>query len=238
MSQILKSEPSPALSKSRKSEIRDYIKAGVAEQKTFPRLIFGMDATASRQPTWDLAAKLQADMFAEAAAVGGLSMQLVFYCGNDECRASKWFTSGAALTETMTKIMCRSGGTQINCILKHTLNQALTSISPIRALVFVGDCFEEEDKTAEIFDLATALGRQDLRAFMFQDQSEPPGLYFPQAKAAFQKIAELTGGIYARFDANSAAQLGRLLRGAAAYAAGKPDGLVELQKVAGLLASK
>ena len=95
MSQILKSEPSPALSKSRKSEIRDYIKAGVAEQKTFPRLIFGMDATASRQPTWDLAAKLQADMFAEAAAVGGLSMQLVFYRGNDECRASKWFTSGA-----------------------------------------------------------------------------------------------------------------------------------------------
>src|SRR3979490_2741193 len=36
------------------------------------RLIFALDATMSRQPLWDTACKLQADMFREAAAIGGL----------------------------------------------------------------------------------------------------------------------------------------------------------------------
>jgi hypothetical protein len=34
------------------------------------RLIFALDATASRQPTWDTACELQADMFREAGTVG------------------------------------------------------------------------------------------------------------------------------------------------------------------------
>ena len=36
------------------------------------RLIFALDATMSRQPTWDQACQLQAEMFREAAIVGGL----------------------------------------------------------------------------------------------------------------------------------------------------------------------
>lgn len=35
------------------------------------RLIFALDATASRAPTWDRAAKLQGEMFEAAAALGG-----------------------------------------------------------------------------------------------------------------------------------------------------------------------
>ena len=54
------------------------------------RLIFGLDATMSRQPTWDQACKLQAEMFREAAAIGGLDIQLVYYRGLAECRASSW----------------------------------------------------------------------------------------------------------------------------------------------------
>ena len=45
------------------------------------RLIFALDATMSRQPTWDQACKLQAEMFREAAAIGGLDIQLVYYRG-------------------------------------------------------------------------------------------------------------------------------------------------------------
>jgi hypothetical protein len=45
------------------------------------RLIFSFDATMSRQPTWDLASKVQGEMFREAAAIGGLSLQLVFFRG-------------------------------------------------------------------------------------------------------------------------------------------------------------
>ena len=56
------------------------------------RLIYALDATASRQPTWDTACKLQAEMFQEVATVGGLDMQLVYYRGLGECRASSWIS--------------------------------------------------------------------------------------------------------------------------------------------------
>src|SRR4051812_28280836 len=55
-----------------------------------PRLVFALDATASRQPTWDLACGVQGEMFATAAEVGGLCVQLVYFRGFDECRASRW----------------------------------------------------------------------------------------------------------------------------------------------------
>ena len=37
------------------------------------RLVFALDATMSRQPTWDMACQLQADMFREAGSIGGYS---------------------------------------------------------------------------------------------------------------------------------------------------------------------
>src|ERR1700691_2175927 len=54
------------------------------------RLVFALDATMRRQPTWDQACRLQADMFREAASVGGLDIQLVYYRGLGECRSSPW----------------------------------------------------------------------------------------------------------------------------------------------------
>ena len=38
------------------------------------RLVFALDATMSRQPTWDMACALQADMFREAAERGRLEI--------------------------------------------------------------------------------------------------------------------------------------------------------------------
>src|SRR5262245_41211063 len=55
--------------------------APVANAGSRGRLIFALDATMSRQPLWDTACKLQADMFGEAAAIGGLDIQLVYYRG-------------------------------------------------------------------------------------------------------------------------------------------------------------
>ena len=45
------------------------------------RLIFALDATASREPTWDQATHIQSEMFAETRSLGGLEIQLVFYRG-------------------------------------------------------------------------------------------------------------------------------------------------------------
>src|SRR4051812_17329730 len=73
------------------------------------RLIFALDATASRQPTWDTACNLQAEMFHEVASAGGLDMQLVFYRGLGECRASRWISNPEQLAKTMSQIICRAG---------------------------------------------------------------------------------------------------------------------------------
>src|SRR3954463_14828871 len=71
------------------------------------RLIFALDATMSRQPTWDTACRLQADMFREASAIGGLDVQLVYYRGLIECRASRWVSQAERLADLMTRIDCR-----------------------------------------------------------------------------------------------------------------------------------
>jgi hypothetical protein len=71
-------------------QISDRVAAFLKTRTATGRLIFALDATASRQPTWDQAARLQAQMFAEAAKIGGLEVQLIYYRGLNECRASHW----------------------------------------------------------------------------------------------------------------------------------------------------
>src|SRR2546429_2000566 len=73
------------------------------------RLIFALDATMSRQPLWDTACKLQADMFREAAAIGGLDVQLIYYRGLAECRASRWVSQAERLGGPMSRLDCRGG---------------------------------------------------------------------------------------------------------------------------------
>jgi hypothetical protein len=58
-----------------------------------------------------------------------------------------------------------------------------------------------------------------------------------QAIVAFKRIAELTGGVWARFDAGAVSELAKLLRAAARYAAtpNRSEALTELCNIAGLL---
>ncbi|HFB98986.1 MAG TPA: VWA domain-containing protein, partial [Bryobacterales bacterium] len=101
------------------------------------RLIFSMDATMSRQPTWDRAQHLQARMFEETARIGGLDVQLVFYRGFNECKASKWVSDAARLAALMSRVECRGGYTQIGRVLGHVLKEA--GRSRVSAVVHVGD---------------------------------------------------------------------------------------------------
>src|SRR5205823_4511348 len=105
------------------------------------RLIFAMDATMSRQPTWDMALALQADMFHAVKAVGGLDVQLIYFRGAGECRASKWVSDPDALAALMTRVNCAGGYTQIRKVLSHARAEA--GKRPVNALVYVGDCMEE-----------------------------------------------------------------------------------------------
>src|SRR5579863_5922482 len=65
------------------------------------RLIFALDATASREPSWDRAGRIQGEMFEATAALGGLDVRLVFYRGFAECKASRWMQSAAELHKAM-----------------------------------------------------------------------------------------------------------------------------------------
>lgn len=182
------------------------------------RLIFALDATMSRQPLWDTACKLQADMFREAASVGGLDVQLVYYRGLAECRASSWVSQTERLAELMTRIDCRGGHTQIGRVLEHARSE--TERKKVQALVFVGDAMEE--KLDDLCQIAGELGLLGMPAFMFQEG------YDAIAEQAFREVARLTKGAYCRFDPGAAHQLGELLRAVAAYAAGGMRALADL----------
>jgi hypothetical protein len=174
------------------------------------RLIFAMDATMSRQPTWDMALALQADMFHAVAAIGGLDVQLVYFRGAGECRASKWVSDPDALASLMTRVACAGGYTQIRKVLSHAHKEAATRA--VDALIYVGDCMEEE-----VDDLCGRAGELALRkvpVFLFQEGADP------RAEQAFREIARLTKGAFCRFDAGSAAQLKALLSAVAVYATG------------------
>jgi hypothetical protein len=174
------------------------------------RLIFAMDATMSRQPTWDMALKLQADMFLTVKAIGGLDVQLIYFRSFDECRASKWVGDPEALARLMTGMRCLGGFTQIRKILTHARREG--EKQKVNALVYVGDCMEED--IDHLANLAGELGLLGVPAFMFQEGHDRA------AENAFREIARLTKGAYCRFDAGSADQLRELLRAVAAYAAG------------------
>jgi len=182
------------------------------------RLIFALDATMSRQPTWDTACRLQGEMFRETGAIGGLDVQLLYFRGLDECRASRWVSDGAGLGDLMGRIQCQGGHTQIRKVLSHTRKES--DRAKVQALVYVGDAMEEA-----IDDLAAAAGELGLRgipAFVFQEGHDPI------AEQAFREIVRLTRGAYCRFDLSAAGELSELLRAAAAYAAGGVKALTAL----------
>lgn len=178
------------------------------------RLIFALDATMSRQPTWDVACEIQSEMFSAAGKTGGLAIQLVYFRGFGECRASKWVVRSNALRDLMTGITCKGGRTQICKVLTHAKKEVAKTKpgEKISALVFVGDAMEEA--VDELAHRAGELGLLGVPAFMFQEGRDPA------TEQAFREVAKLSGGAYMRFDTGSAAELAQLLNAVAKYASG------------------
>ena len=156
-------------------------------------------------------------MFKETAALGGLDIQLLFFRGFGECRASGWVSNANDLLRRMTSVRCLAGHTQIRKVLRHALKES--KAQKVGALVYVGDAMEED-----IDDLGQAAGELGLLGtpcFMFHEGQDPV------AGNAFQQIARLTGGAYCAFDAHSAQQLRDLLSAVAVYAAGGRKALAD-----------
>lgn len=174
------------------------------------RLIFAMDATASRERVWDIASHQHAEMFNVVKTTKSLSIQLCYYRGFNEFYASSWSQSADALAREILSVRCLAGRTQISRVLEHALRE--TRQSKVSALIFVGDCVEESiDRLGQ---MAGELGIYRVPLFLFQEGNDS------SATRAFKHLAQLSGGAHCHFDASSAEQLGVLLSAVAAYASG------------------
>jgi hypothetical protein len=174
------------------------------------RLIFAMDATMSRKPTWDRALSIQGEMFLEAAKTGGLDVQLVYFRGLNECRASKWADTATSLSKFMTSVDCMGGNTQIARVLSHVKAEA--NAGPVHAVVYVGDAMEEG--IDHLCQLAGEVGLLGIPLFLFQEGSDPT------TETAYREMARLTRGAYFKLGTTSARELADLLRAVAAFATG------------------
>ncbi|HZD25705.1 MAG TPA: VWA domain-containing protein [Alphaproteobacteria bacterium] len=205
-----------------RSDVQAFLERVAATQVVRPaerrgRLLFGMDATASREPTWDTACQIQGDMFAETASLGGLDVQLAFYRGFREFRATPWVSSSAELIPYMTRVHCLGGRTQLERLLRYAAAESRRK--RINAVVFVGDCLEEA-----VDDVCTAAGELALLGvpcFMFHEGADA------RAAHGFRQVARLTRGAFCRFDVSSGRQLKELLSAVAVFAAGGRKALAD-----------
>ena len=188
------------------------------QTSTDGRLLFVLDATASRQPTWDLAMGLQHDMFAALAQGTELKIKLGFYRGHQEFKLGPWISEAPALHRLMSKVSCVAGRTQIVRVLNKALAEHHST--PLSAVVFIGDSVEEP--VAELEVLAGQMRLHGLPGFFFYEGDDFG------ATATFKNLAKLSGGAAARFDPSAPDTLLGLLQAAARYATGGLDALKAL----------
>ena len=203
---------------SSKNDVQQFLSkvASLPKSAGDARLIFSLDATASRQGTWDVASQLQNEMFLSTQALGGLNVQLCYFRGFGEFFSSDWQSNSDEILRIMSTIQCLAGATQLHRLLQHTIEE--NQSRKIKGLIYIGDAMEENiDVLAQ---LAGKLGLLNVPLFMFQERHDPV------AKAAFTELSRLSGGAYCQFDSASADQLKELLKAVAIYAAG---GLKALQ---------
>jgi len=174
------------------------------------RLAFIIDATASRQPAWDNACRIQGRMFEAVDGIGHLQVQLVYFRGFDDFYASTWLNDSKSLLHEMNGVSCLAGQTRIERAFRHLLTE--TSRQPVAAAVYIGDACEEPAPV--LLQLAGQLGLRKTPLFMFQENNDP------HAAGVYEEVARLSGGAYCRFDSTSVDMLISLLSAAAVYAAG------------------
>jgi hypothetical protein len=215
----LTEEKTAGLPVSSKNDVQNFLSklATLKKSSGDARLIFSLDATASRQNAWDVATKLQTEMFLSTQELGGLNVQLCYFRGFGDFYSSSWQSNADELLRTMSGIRCEAGATQIERVLRHGIQE--NERKKIKCIVYIGDAMEENlDILAQ---LAGQLGLLSIPVFMFQERNDAA------AREAFIEICRLSKGAYSQFDAASIDQLKELLKAVAIFAAG---GLKALQK--------
>lgn len=200
------------LTTARKGELDTFVNALKTSPKPADggRLIFALDATLSRERTWDRAMSIQSEMFQEASSLGGLSLKLIYFRGLDECRATGWQTDGRKLARMMQGVQTLGGRTQIARVLSHARKQINQTKVP--ALIYIGDAVEEDPDL--LSHRAGELGLLGCKIFAFHEGRDP------FVASVFKSMSKNSGGGYFQFDETSSATLASLLKAVARYASG------------------
>jgi hypothetical protein len=173
-----------------------------------PRLIFAVDATASREPAW-AAARQVTDALVKALP-GALDVALAVH-GGSRVHTFTAFTSDAnTLRDRAAGVACRAGVTRLLPILSASLKQP-----GVRVVIYIGDVFEESVPQGR--RLADAMGEQTTKLIVLHDTSDPAAR---RDAEVFWDLAKRTGGCVLPFDASSSGRLRDLLSAVAVYAVG------------------
>jgi hypothetical protein len=191
-----------------------------------PRLVFGIDMTASRQPSIEPAKRLQ-DVLLRTLP-GKLEVALAAH-GGEEVHTFTPFTSNPErLRDLAAGLRCRGGKTQLLEILRRALKQR-----GVRCVVYVGDMFEESSSAAA--EIAGELAERDIRVIVLHDtslrnESGAAGSY-DAAGAVFGMLAERTDGAVLPFDISALEELAKLLEAVAVLAVGGTEMLATQEPV-------
>ncbi len=180
----------------------------VADVPARPRLVFGFDATASREPAWNTARKVTDALV--RALPGQLDVALAVH-GGSRLHTFTDFTSDArTLRDRAAGIVCQAGATRLLAILRASLAKP-----GVRVVVYIGDVYEELLGAGR--RIADAMGLRGTRLIVLHDTSDPSAR---RDAEIFLDLARRTGGCVVPFDASAPDRLRELLAAIAAYAVG------------------
>ena len=188
-----------------------------------PRILLGLSHH-GRSPGWERAQVLQRQMF--EAAGNDIEMKFAFYAEDDDkgvrrCRiTTRWINDPDAMADVMGRAEC-SCGCYVN--IRSVLQQAVKENQdhPMRAVVFVGDAFhDDQDSLDEAALAANELRRKGTRVFLIQQGDDPV------TARKLQYLQRVSGATYFRFDPKrQQEQFAEMLEMISAYAAGGEEGV-------------
>jgi hypothetical protein len=172
------------------------------------RLVFGFDATASREPAWATARQVTDALV--RALPGELDVALAVHGGSRLHTFTDFTADPNTLRDQAAAITCRPGRTQLLPLLSKS-----RAAPGVRVITYIGDVYEESPARGR--KLADELGRHGIRLIVLHDTA-----HWTARRDAelFLDLARRTGGCILPFDAGAPSRLRELLAAIAVYAVG------------------
>lgn len=170
-----------------------------------PRLVFGVDATASREAMWESAQRITDRMF--DAIPGALDVALAVHGGSEVHTWTEFSADVQRFRAQAAAVRCQAGHTRLCELMQRTLDAG-----GVRVMSYIGDAFEED--ASEAFALADRFKLRGIKAVILADQANEPTL------RVFRELAERTGGALLDFRSGKLDLMGEVLGAVAALAIG------------------